>query len=46
MYAIKIIKKQEILETDQLEHTKAEKNILQNVKSPFLVSLDYVFTTD
>lgn len=46
IYAIKILKKLQIFENDQIENAKAEKNILQNVKSPFLVSLDYVFTTE
>lgn len=45
IYAIKVLKKQEIIELDQLEHTKAEKLILQHVNHPFLVSLEYCFQT-
>jgi serum/glucocorticoid-regulated kinase 2 len=30
---------------DQLEHTKAEKMILQHMNHPFLVSLEYAFQT-
>ena len=45
IYAIKILKKQEIVELDQMEHTKAEKKILQHVNHPFLVGLEYAFQT-
>ena len=44
-YAVKILSKQNIVETDQLEHTKAEKKILQHVNHPFLVNLEYAFQT-
>ena len=46
IYAIKILKKREILETGQLEHTLAEKMILSHVNHPFLVGLEYAFQTD
>lgn len=46
LYAMKIIKKQHIIESNQLEHTKAEKMILSYVSHPFLVSLQYAFQTD
>jgi len=45
IYAIKVLKKQQIIELDQLEHTKAEKIILQHVNHPFLVGLEYAFQT-
>ena len=45
IYAIKVLKKQQIVELDQLEHTKAEKLILQHVNHPFLVGLEYAFQT-
>ena len=45
IYAIKVLKKQEIVEQEQLEHTKAEKLILQHVNHPFLVGLEYAFQT-
>ena len=45
IYAIKILKKQDIVELDQMEHTKAEKKILQHVNHPFLVGLEYAFQT-
>lgn len=45
-YAIKILMKKQIIDTDQIEHTKAEKTILQHVNHPFLVGLEYAFQTD
>ena len=45
-FAIKILMKKKIVEMDQMEHTKAEKMILQHINHPFLVGLDYAFQTD
>ena len=45
-YAIKILIKKKIIEMDQMEHTKAEKMILQHINHPFLVGLEYAFQTD
>lgn len=45
IYAIKVLKKQQIVEMEQMEHTKAEKIILQHVNHPFLVGLEYAFQT-
>jgi serum/glucocorticoid-regulated kinase 2 len=45
-YAIKILNKQRIVETNQMEHTIAEKTILQHINHPFLVGLEYAFQTD
>lgn len=45
-YAIKILTKKQIIDTDQMEHTKAEKMILQHVNHPFLVGLEYAFQTN
>lgn len=44
--AIKIMKKCEILRLKQVEHVKAEKNILQMIKHPFVVCLISVFKDD
>ena len=46
LYAIKILKKKDVIENDQLEHTKAEKAILQHMNHPFLVGLEYAFQTE
>lgn len=45
-YAMKILKKQHIIDANQLEHTIAEKMILSNVNHPFLVSMKYTFQTE
>lgn len=44
-FAMKTIKKDDIIEKDQLEHTKTEKMILEHVNHPFLVNLAYAFQT-
>lgn len=46
LYAMKILKKQHIIDANQLEHTIAEKLILSNVNHPFLVSMKYTFQTE
>ena len=42
-YAMKIIKKSKIIQSERIEHTKNEKVILSQYNYPFLVSLKYVF---
>ena len=44
-YAMKIMKKNVILEHDQIKHTLLEKNILQNLNYQFLVGMDFCFQT-
>lgn len=46
VYAMKSLRKDVILENDQLESTLTEKKILEKCSHPFLVGLDYVFQTD
>lgn len=43
MYAIKSIRKDVLLEFDQVNNTKLEKDILMSCEHPFLVSMDYLF---
>lgn len=45
-YAIKILKKKRIIQENQLQHTMAEKTILQHVNHQFLVGLEYAFQTE
>ena len=45
LFAMKVLKKQHIIEKNQLEHTQAEQRILKHVNYPFLVSLRYSFQT-
>lgn len=43
IYAMKVLTKKTIFERGEVEHTKAEKNILQKLCHPFLVNLNYSF---
>lgn len=45
IYAMKVLDKQMIIKRDELEHTMAEKSILQKLDCPFLVRLHYTFQT-
>lgn len=46
LYAMKSIRKQDILDPESLEHTIIERKILEMVNCPFLVKLEYAFQTD
>ena len=46
LYAIKSIWKDVLLETDQIESTKLERDILLECQSPFLCGMDYVFQNE
>jgi len=43
IYAMKVLNKATIIERNEMEHTKAEKSILQKLCHPFLVNLNYSF---
>jgi len=43
IYAMKILKKQAIIARNQVEHTKAERKILESLQHPFLMTLRYAF---
>jgi serine/threonine protein kinase len=43
VYAMKILKKRAIIERNQVEHTNAERKILQALQHPFLMTLRYAF---
>eukprot|EP00029_Vermamoeba_vermiformis_P002869 TRINITY_DN13238_c0_g1_i1.p1 TRINITY_DN13238_c0_g1~~TRINITY_DN13238_c0_g1_i1.p1 ORF type:complete len:446 (-),score=139.44 TRINITY_DN13238_c0_g1_i1:132-1469(-) len=45
IYAMKILDKKNIVDRGEIEHTKAEKNILQKVRHPFIMNLHYAFQT-
>lgn len=38
-YAVKVLKKQQVVKMKQVEHTNDERRMLQRVKHPFLVTL-------
>eukprot|EP01016_Furgasonia_blochmanni_P006881 TRINITY_DN12761_c0_g1_i11.p1 TRINITY_DN12761_c0_g1~~TRINITY_DN12761_c0_g1_i11.p1 ORF type:complete len:376 (-),score=98.17 TRINITY_DN12761_c0_g1_i11:216-1262(-) len=46
IYALKSLRKEDVIEKDQLEHTKTEKMIMEHVNHPYLVGLEYCFQTD
>lgn len=43
IFALKILKKKVLYARDQVDHTKAERQILQGVAHPFIVNLKYAF---
>ena len=46
LYAIKAIRKDVLIETEQVESTKQERDILLECDHPFLCGMDYVFQND
>ncbi|XP_076359655.1 RAC serine/threonine-protein kinase-like isoform X1 [Tachypleus tridentatus] len=45
LYAIKILKKEVIIQKDEVAHTLTENRVLRNTNHPFLISLKYSFQT-
>ncbi|XP_014242673.1 RAC serine/threonine-protein kinase [Cimex lectularius] len=45
LYAIKILKKEVIIQKDEVSHTLTENRVLRNTNHPFLISLKYSFQT-
>ena len=45
-YAMKVLKKANLIERNQLDHTKTERDILQHVHNPFLMKMHYAFQTE
>ncbi len=43
IFAMKILKKKAIVERHQVDHTKAERKILEALQHPFLMTLRYAF---
>ncbi|KAL5288209.1 AKT3 family protein [Megaselia abdita] len=46
LYAIKILKKEVIIQKDEVAHTLTENRVLQTTNHPFLISLKYSFQTN
>jgi len=46
IYAMKVLRKDMIIKENMVSHTKSEKQILQDMKHPFIVSLKYAFQTE
>jgi len=45
VYAMKMLRKENVVKRNQVEHTKTERNVLQMVTHPFIVNLIYAFQT-
>ena len=45
VYALKSLRKDEVIDKEQIEHTKTEKMILEHANHPYLVNLVYAFQT-
>ena len=46
LYAMKCIRKDLIIEHNQLDNITMEKNILNSIDHPFLVNMEYVFQNE
>mmetsp|Transcript_314 Transcript_314/g.342 ORF Transcript_314/g.342 Transcript_314/m.342 type:complete len:441 (-) Transcript_314:111-1433(-) len=46
IYAMKVMRKDAIIQKNQVTHTKDEKSILQKIKHPFIVNLHFAFQTE
>eukprot|EP01102_Stenamoeba_stenopodia_P008099 TRINITY_DN2301_c0_g1_i1.p1 TRINITY_DN2301_c0_g1~~TRINITY_DN2301_c0_g1_i1.p1 ORF type:complete len:415 (-),score=96.56 TRINITY_DN2301_c0_g1_i1:112-1356(-) len=46
IYAMKVLRKEAIVQRKQVAHTKAEKSILAKIQHPFIVGLHYAFQTE
>ena len=45
VYAMKVMRKDNIIAKNQVTHTRDEKSILQKIKHPFIVNLNFAFQT-
>ena len=46
LFAMKVIRKDIILENEQMENIQLEKDILRQIDHPFLVNMEYVFQNE
>lgn len=46
IYALKILNKAHVVERNQVEHTKTERKVLEEIHHPFLCRLRFAFQTD
>ena len=45
-YAMKVLKKEQIMQRNLYQKTRAERDILERIKSPFIVDLHFAFQTE
>ena len=43
IYALKVLQKQNIINRNQVEHTRTERQVLGYIRHPFIVGLNYAF---
>ena len=43
LFAMKVLRKEFIVENNQVDHIMAERKILETVRSPFIVDMHYAF---
>jgi len=46
IYAMKCIRKDIVIDNEQFENIKLEKDILYTIEHPFIVNMEYVFQND
>ena len=46
LYAMKVMRKEDILKRNQVRHALTERHLLQTVRHPFIVALHYAFQTE
>mmetsp|Transcript_16271 Transcript_16271/g.22869 ORF Transcript_16271/g.22869 Transcript_16271/m.22869 type:complete len:393 (+) Transcript_16271:28-1206(+) len=46
IYAMKVLKKDQLVKRKQVAHTKTERKVLENIVHPYIVSLRFAFQTD
>ena len=45
LYALKIMRKEDVLTRNQVRHTLTERHVLQSVRHPFVIGLQFAFQT-
>lgn len=46
VYAMKVLRKDFLIKTKNVEYTKMERDVLRTVRHPFIVSLQYAFQNE
>jgi serum/glucocorticoid-regulated kinase 2 len=46
VFAMKVLRKENIIKRNQVEHTRTERHVLGYVRHPFVVGLNYAFQTE
>jgi len=45
LYAMKMLRKEDVVKRNQVEHTRTERSVLESVSHPFIVTLHFAFQT-